>query len=299
MGKKRDRDSLTKGNPKRDADAMDEDGSEEEDFDMVNVDFEWFNFDSTIDFHGTKSLLRQLLDVDSALFDISALADVVLANNAVGSSVKVDGRETDPYALVTAVPLPTRRPAPPSVTAPDAPSFTAVLEDPTAAVGLVVSERLINMPSEVAGPLYTMLLDELDDAVEEKEPYDFTHFLLPSRVYSEVLPDPDKQKGSASSSSRAAAASASASDAVFYFHPEDEVLARFAQATASYDFTREGEANADSKRAFQDMGVKTRGVVMLFDKQGFKAAVAAVAEFLRVWSVAKERPRDEGTIVFE
>ena len=76
-----------------------------QDFDIVNVDFEWFNFDPEIDFHGTKSLLRQLFDVDAALFDISGLADLILSQPTIGSTVKVDGKETDPYAMLTAINL--------------------------------------------------------------------------------------------------------------------------------------------------------------------------------------------------
>jgi len=68
---------------------------------MVNVDFEWFNFKPDIDFHGVKSLLRQLLDVDSTLFEISALTDLILSQPTVGSTVKVDGEETDAYAFLT------------------------------------------------------------------------------------------------------------------------------------------------------------------------------------------------------
>ena len=34
-------------------------------------------------------------------------------------------------------------------------------------VGLVLSERLINMPVQVMGPMYTMLSDEMDDAIAD------------------------------------------------------------------------------------------------------------------------------------
>src|SRR5882757_3378878 len=68
---------------------------------MVNVEFEWFNFKPDIDFHGVKSLLRQLFDVDSQLFDLSGLADLILSQPTVGSTVKVDGEDTDAYAFLT------------------------------------------------------------------------------------------------------------------------------------------------------------------------------------------------------
>lgn len=71
---------------------------------MVNVDFEWFD-PSPIDFHGTKNLLRQLFDNDAQLFDMSALVDLVLAQSELGSTVKIDGKESDPYAFLTALNL--------------------------------------------------------------------------------------------------------------------------------------------------------------------------------------------------
>ncbi|RAL63953.1 hypothetical protein DID88_003141 [Monilinia fructigena] len=58
--------------------------------DILNVDFEWFNF-REIDFHGVKSLLRQLFDVDGQLLDLSGLADEVVTQGTIGSTVKVDG----------------------------------------------------------------------------------------------------------------------------------------------------------------------------------------------------------------
>ena len=68
---------------------------------MVDVDFEWFDPQPDIDFHGIKTLLRQLFDADSQMFDLSALTDLILAQPLLGSTVKVDGNETDPYAFLT------------------------------------------------------------------------------------------------------------------------------------------------------------------------------------------------------
>jgi protein BCP1 len=72
-------------------------------------------------------------------------------------------------------------------------------------VGLVVSERLVNLPVQLIPPMYDMLAAELDAAVKEvsrwrdllatglradtrrvaqgNDKLDFTHFLLLSRVY--------------------------------------------------------------------------------------------------------------------
>ncbi len=72
---------------------------------MVDVEFEWFDPQPEHDFHGLKTLLRQLLDADGPLFDLSALADLILAQPLLGSTVKVDGNETDPWAFLTVLSL--------------------------------------------------------------------------------------------------------------------------------------------------------------------------------------------------
>ena len=72
---------------------------------MLEIDFEWFDPQPDHDFHGLKTLLRQLLDVDAQLFDLSALTDLILAQPLLGSTVKVEGNETDPYAFLSVLNL--------------------------------------------------------------------------------------------------------------------------------------------------------------------------------------------------
>ena len=76
-----------------------------QDTSMLDVEFEWFDPQPEHDFHGLKTLLRQLFDVDSQSFDLSALTDLILAQPLLGSTVKVDGNETDPYAFLTVLNL--------------------------------------------------------------------------------------------------------------------------------------------------------------------------------------------------
>ncbi|KAL2754388.1 hypothetical protein ACRALDRAFT_2066105, partial [Sodiomyces alcalophilus JCM 7366] len=252
---------------------------------MVNVDFEWFNFDADIDFHGVKSLLRQLLDVDATQFDISALADLILSQNTIGSTVKVDGKETDAYAFLTALNLREhgQKPAIANLTRylvekartndALAPVVPPLLDGSNsgAQVGLVLSERLINMPTEIAPPMFRMLTGEIEDAVEDKEPYEFSHYLILSRIYREVEPEAElrteerrgkKQKPDAS--------------AMWHFHPEDEVLAKHAVAHGAYSYSNENSGSAESKRAFQEMGIRSQGYLILIEAAKWKGAVDAV-----------------------
>lgn len=254
---------------------------------MVNVDFEWFNFDTEIDFHGIKGLLRQLFDVDSQLLDMSALTDIITSNNTIGSTVKVDSKANDAYAFLTALNLREhahKKPVADLVEylvtkASQSSNETLAAEVPKVLkeekkhhVGLVLGERLINMPPEISPPMYSMLVDEIDAAVEDQEPYDFTHYLVVSKSYNEVasLLDDGARK---SKKARDEAP-------MFYFHPEDEVLQKHAVAVGSYPFTKDDESVADSKRAFQEMGVRSMGYMLLIEAAKWPAAVKAVVEYM-------------------
>ncbi|KAJ2972476.1 hypothetical protein NUW58_g9178 [Xylaria curta] len=259
----------------------DSDSSDDEDFDMVNVDFEWFNFNEKIDFHGTKSLIRQLFDVDANLFDVSALADLILSQPSIGSTVKTDGEESDPFAFVTALNVQEHRQKKPMTQLIQYLSEKAKANESLAPipellasgqhVGIVLSERLINMPSEIAPPLYSMLTEEIKDAVEDNEPYEFTHYLIVSKTYHEIesalVEERKKKKGKQDAT-------------LYYFHPEDEVLQKHAMAYGSYPFTKIDEAVADSKRAFQEMGVMPMGSMILIEASKFATAIKAVGEYL-------------------
>lgn len=309
---------------------------------MVNVEFEWFNFDADIDFHGTKALLRQLLDVDASLHDVSALADLVLSQPTVGSTVKVDGKETDPYALLTALNLrehagvkgnkaarelvrylADKAAALALVAGSDKVGGKTTLasaglsellqsqlvkdgEQGAATIGLILSERLINMPAEISPPMYRMVIDEIADAVEDKEPYEFTHYLVLSKTYQEVesalsgdgedmiIESEDDGRGGKAATAggrkgkkrgrrthgAGAGAGAAVTDTTWYFHPEDEVLQRHALAHGSYSFTKHDESVADSKRAFQEMGIRPQGHMVLIEAARFAGAVEAISEYL-------------------
>jgi protein BCP1 len=253
---------------------------------MVNVEFEWFNFKPDIDFHGLKSLLRQLLDVDNQFFDLSALADLILSQPTVGSTVKVDGEETDAYAFLTILNMHEHREkkimkdltqyiVEKSKTTEALAPIESLIS--SAQVGLILAERLINVPSEISPPMYGMLIDEIEAAVEDKEPYEFTHSLILSKTYNEIASALDQEEKPRSKKNKAGRNTRE----TFYFHPEDEVLQKHALAFGSYEYTKdEGEGMADSKRAFSEMGIKGQGSMILIEASKFEDAVKAISEYL-------------------
>jgi protein BCP1 len=124
--------------------------------------------------------------------------------------------------------------------------------------------------------MYTMLLEEIQWAIDAGEPYAFTHYLVLSKCYSEIassLPSADAP--------RSKKAKAGAGGETFYFHPEDEVLQKHAVGIGSFEYdTPVDEGASDSKRAFQELGVKPRGHMVLIEAGRFEGAVEAVRGFL-------------------
>jgi hypothetical protein len=68
---------------------------------MLDVDFEFFDPQPAVDLMGLQNLCRQLFDIDSPAFNLSNLVHLVLDQPTIGSTVKVGGNETDPYAFLT------------------------------------------------------------------------------------------------------------------------------------------------------------------------------------------------------
>lgn len=270
---------------------------------MLDVEFEWFDPQPEHDFHGIKTLLRQLFDVDAQLFDLSALADLVLAQPLLGSTVKVNGNETDPFAFLTVLNLYEHKvsvclqAACPPQTDPvqEKPvirqmtdylrtrssqrsglsQLTELLKDPREArIGLILTERLINIPTEVVPPMYTMLLEEISWAIKDKEPYDFTHYLVLSKTYHEETSpldeDPPRSKKQKKAGKRE----------IFYFHPEDEALQQQASLFGSFDYVKES-GGSDAKRTFQELGIKPGGHLILIEAAKFEPAVNALQDFVR------------------
>ncbi|KAJ3178038.1 Mss4p nuclear export [Geranomyces variabilis] len=271
-----------------DDDDDDEDDDEDLDKETVDVDFEFFD-PKEIDFHGLKSLLRQTFANDADLIPTSVLADLIISQPAVGTTVKTE-ENPDPYAVMTALSFATHanhegiaavrayildsaRKAIGGGSVGDSASSIAekvqgVLDGGKAA--WVVNERLINMPPQVVPPMMNMLLEEIEWAVEDGEPFEFDYFVYISKIYREIesVVEEDgeeappttassttgKSKKKKKKAKLAAAAAAASEAAVFYFQPEDELLAEHAEFMFDFKFQKEAQST-DSRRAFQEFGI--------------------------------------------
>jgi len=134
------------------------------------------------------------------------------------------------------------------------------------------------VPAEVTPPMYTMLLEEIEWALLEKEPYSFSHYLILSKTYTEIESKLDAEDDRPKKKKK----SAGGNFQTMYFHPEDEVFQRHALCSGGFDYsTKQDDGHSDSKRAFQELGIKPQGHAILIEGEKFKQAVHDVTEFLK------------------
>lgn len=268
-------DKVNKG-PNNGADVEDD----ASDVSMVNVDFEFFDLNTKVDFHALNTLFKQLFGPDAINFELGAIADLVL-EQPIGSTVKVDGEESDPYAILVVLNLTKNRDHAQVrlmmdyLLAKSKKSEKAYKQinkllgpDTKAQIGLLISERLINMPVEVTPPLYRILLEELSAKVSSDASCSFDYFVIWSKSYTEIASKLDTEDDRPKKKSKH-----SESLETFFFHAEDEILIKHATQRVQFQYSHE-LPEADSKRAFHDFGIKPTGELIICTKDQLSKAVA-------------------------
>lgn len=275
-----------------DVSSTDSEGEEEvQQEEIVDVDFEFFDLNPDIDFLATKNLLRQLFGDDANNFNISGIADLFLTENSIGTTIKTDGKESDPYALLSVININEQKDKAPMKTLLDyifektskSIEFNMMLKklintgkttkdsSKLPKVGLIISERVVNMPVEVAPPMYKMLLEEMEKSEDNHEKYEFDYFLIISKVYKLVgstLDDEDKKSKKKKSENFVE---------MDYFHYEDMIFEENSMYHGYFDYTNVDQVT-DSRRVFTEYGFDPKLSLILLSKEKLAQSVPAMAE---------------------
>ncbi|KAH9043879.1 p21-C-terminal region-binding protein-domain-containing protein [Lactarius pseudohatsudake] len=228
---------------RKQTDEEEEVGSETESG-RVQVDFEFFDPNPDIDFVALKRLIGQLFQADADIFRPHLLAELILSQPLVGTTVKTDGRESDPYAFLTVLNMHVHK---------DHPSIKALTEyilskseaDPSlhqtlqrilspnasSHLGFVFSERLVNMPVEIVPHMYRMLADEIQWACDDGEPYHFSHILVLSRTFTLSEEETEAAVASFQQQKRRKGAQDPSTGGVSSFHHEDHYTQEVSRAS--------------------------------------------------------------------
>lgn len=156
-----------------------QENEQEEEEEIVNIDFDFFDVDKDVDFHAVKNLMRQLIGEESKKLNLSALADLVLG--APTTTIKTDGKESDPYAFLAPINMKEAKSSDyiKFIHKSDSELSNTLNRISNKRVALLLSERLINMPIQIVPAMYKIVLEETEKS--EGEHYDY--YVIPSRKY--------------------------------------------------------------------------------------------------------------------
>lgn len=191
-------------------------GSEDESNGMdeeIQVEFEARTPEER-DYPGIVSLLKQCFR-GSEEVELGTLARFIMKQKAVGSVVTqspsdstddededdLGGTDGEVFGLATIVRLKDtevadmiKRHLSKAVASTDPQGrMSKVLNSSDSDVGLIISERIINMPPQISVPLYQTLSNEVKKARAKNLPFNFTHYAILSKVLE--MPDSASQAG--------------------------------------------------------------------------------------------------------
>ncbi|CAE6435671.1 unnamed protein product [Rhizoctonia solani] len=250
---------------------------------LVDVDFEFFG-PTEIDYLALKRLLNQLFGADSTRFHLEKLTELILEQPGIGSTVKTDGIDSDPYAILTVLNMNIHKDHPSikaiteyllEMTPKDSSAGSILgnilspqaLDAPSGHTGLIISERLINMPPQIMPPMYRMLRDELASAANQNEPYRFDNYVVVSRCFRF-----DDNEESSTGASQPAKKQKRKGGMLRSYHAEDACIEKVALAKADYEYTNKVEREEDS------FGVDLAGRMTIFPDSKLARLVSLMDE---------------------
>uniref|UniRef100_K3X197 Protein BCP1 n=1 Tax=Globisporangium ultimum (strain ATCC 200006 / CBS 805.95 / DAOM BR144) TaxID=431595 RepID=K3X197_GLOUD len=283
-------DDLTFAEKASDEDDDDEDDEDEdmEDADTktsakegrnVNVEFV-FSDPRESHFHSVKQFLIAYLPPTQP-FNVSGLADAIVNQVTTGTMVCVEG-EDDVYGFITALSLKCHQTenymqqilqyVTKKCPGDDLQRFQTILNSKS--VGLLVNERMVNLPYQLVPAIHSALHEDIEWAIENeetaelRESFKFDYFLILSSCSME-------KSGSAGGSGKGKGKKAKTQyeqTAKFFHNFEDEFLEQEAEVVFVFETPK-------SDRDAVDQTNKTT-VVMLIERSKHKAALTSISSMI-------------------
>ncbi|KAI5673923.1 hypothetical protein M9H77_14287 [Catharanthus roseus] len=171
---------------------------------VIQADFAFFD-PKPKDFHGLKVLLQTYLD--DKQWDLSGFVDIILEQTTVGSVVKIENDEDEGvYAFVSALNMGRYKDHKCFIELKEyllkvcpkedvSSNLRSLLEESANEVGLLVSQRVVNLPPQLLPHLYDALFDEVSWATEDepteelRKSFCFNYYLLICKIYKHKTPE--------------------------------------------------------------------------------------------------------------
>jgi protein BCP1 len=245
-----------------DSDNMQIDNSDDENANQVDVDFGFMNICDD-DYHGVTLILKNLL---SGEYNGASLADAILEQQNIGTTVKTDDNEGaicaiasilnphqyDKYEGVQQLKNYILKNARASGSQKAKEMTEAIFGSQILVPGIVIKERLINVPMQISPGLHQVLLDDINWTFspeaecpqEEIDYYRFSHLVF----LSYFCVDPHNQSGGGKLGSQGKVAErkkkkhVNESDRI-YMHGEDETFLESAEVSWAWRVADHDDSN--------------------------------------------------------
>ncbi|XP_015895482.3 protein BCCIP homolog [Ziziphus jujuba] len=234
------------------SDSSDEEQSNGE----VRADFLFFD-PKPEDFHGIKTLLQTYLDNKS--WDLSGFVDLILGQTTVGSVVKLeDDEDNGIFSVVSALNLGRYKDNKCIQELKEyllrvckekdvIDKLRSLLGEKAHSVGLLVSQRVMNLPPQLFPPIYDGLFKEVSWATEDepteelRNSFRFKFYIVVSKIYKRKNLNEKKRHKS------------DYDEATIYTKPEDEIFHKL--SLWSFDFPLQTQQVNHELRNYQPMGL--------------------------------------------
>jgi len=212
------------------------------------------------DYPGIRTLLSQLF-IKATTVNVSKLSEAILGQRCIGSVIKQSveedeegcEEESEVYAVSTVVNLSKSEEGKESVR-----GLRSFIKEQTAkggdrqvnqyvadildsqTVGFLINERVLNIPAQITVPLWETLMTELRKAKDRSLPFDFSHFIMISKLF------------------KTKACEDTQSEAVVFSNPEEELIVSESELCIDYPVPQADEANStgSSTGNWSDGGVE-------------------------------------------
>ncbi|XP_044153105.1 BRCA2 and CDKN1A-interacting protein [Bufo gargarizans] len=281
------------GDDEEDSDDIEDDESEEDEEvnEEVNVDFEAHTM-SDGDHDGIKKLLKQLFL--KAHVNTKELADLLIQQNHIGSVIKQseaseecdedEGEEDHVFGFISLLNLTERKDTPcaeqigelllsrceKSCDQSVVEQLDKILNDNSKPVGLLLSERFINVPAQIALPMYQQLQKELAEAQRTNKPCGKCYYYL---FISKTFKEAAKKSGGVGTQGKEEMMFANAEEEFFY----EKAVLKF-----NYSVQEESDTQLGGKWSFDDVPMKPLRTVMLVPTDSMNSVMEKFKEHLSV-----------------
>ncbi|XP_065494862.1 BRCA2 and CDKN1A-interacting protein [Caloenas nicobarica] len=258
----------------------------------VNIEFEAHSM-SDNDYSGIKKLLQQLFL--KAPINTAELTDILIQQNHIGSIIKQaevqedssDDEEDDDevFGFISCLNLMERKGTQCAEQIKElilsrceksceqhvVEQLNKILNDSTKPVGLLLSERFINVPPQIALPMHQQLQKELTEAQKTNKPCGKCHYyLLISKTFTEATKSNSKRKEGRSQQK----------EELMFANAEEEFFYEKALLKFSYSVQEESDTCLGGRWSFDDVPMKPWRTVMIVPADGMDVIMEKLRDYL-------------------